>query len=93
LVNYNYSGFYHFLAGTSHLDDVQPRVEYLRRDPEFARLLAGWPSDERGYIPTVMAFEHDPLPPAFDLAIRATERAMDQWVASPSANILKSSPC
>lgn len=75
---------YRWLAGAPSHDDrvLAHAVAQLSQHPVLAPLLAGWPRYEDGsYLDTETAFEVAPRPPAFDLAIRATEHALDRWVA------------
>jgi hypothetical protein len=77
----NFSAVSNFLAvpGTD-VDVLEYYIDQARqKNSELAPLLAGWPRKGSEYLVMVPAFEAQSPPLVFDFAVRATERAMDQW--------------
>jgi hypothetical protein len=81
--NYNYMAVYNSLnGGPSAKDPLQIYIRDLSENPDLGKLLAHWPleRDGRSYRDIDRAFDAKPLTGAHELAIRATEHVMDQWV-------------
>lgn len=76
LTSWNYPRLQALLAGTAPADLLPDYASALSRDPNIAPLLANWPTAASDIDD---AFEHRPWPRALDLAVSATEHAMDQW--------------
>ena len=85
LSNSNFMAINDFLfARGNDVDVLGHYLEQVRqKNPELAPLLAGWPhsnwDSSSDYMGTVPAFEVQSPPLVFDFAVRASERAMDQW--------------
>jgi hypothetical protein len=76
LTSWNCQRLHALLAGSARADPLPDYLSALSRDPKLAPLLTNWPTAASDVDD---AFEHRPWPRALDLAVSATEHAMDQW--------------
>jgi hypothetical protein len=81
LADYNWPRARYLLTGVDRASPTISRVEHLSRDPALAPLLVDWPRDPKFVDAMSNIPDLERRPPAFDLAIRATEHVMDQWSA------------